>query len=134
MLNAGVLSFDASDRVKALSVADYPAPYFNGGTPASLLQELVCAPVQAGYSAVAWINGLPYTSGGALVTDSVGAIVEHVGGVPLTAVGVAGSQDQAVAYWCQGMPFDTTGRIASTSFGAIINLSPFSTAFSEAFQ
>jgi hypothetical protein len=131
MLNAGVLSFDAAGRVKALSVADFPAPFFNGGTPASTLKELVVAPVGSGYTPAVWVGGLPYTVEGALVTDPVGAIIAHVGAVPLTANGVAASTDQTVAYWSQGIPFDANGRIAGTPPGIIINLHAFDSGFDQ---
>lgn len=131
MLNAGVLSFDAAGRIRVLSVADFPAPNFNGGTPSSQLRELVVGPSASGYTPAVWVGGLPYTVEGALVTDKVGAIIAHVGAVPLTANGVAGSEDQTVAYWEQGMPFDAAGRLAGTPPGIIINLHAFDSGFDQ---
>lgn len=131
MLNAGVLSFGTDGRVKTLLVSSYPEPFFNGGTPASLLGELVIAPYQSGYEGLFKLGGLPYTVEGALLTDTIGVISGHVGAVPITVNGaVALSAAPGIAYWEQGIPFSADGRIATVP-STIVNLHAFDSSFAQ---
>lgn len=133
MLNAGVLAFDATGRIKALSIADFPAPHFNGGTPAGDIGSLVVAPYTSGYNPEVYVAGLPYTAQGGLVIDVVGAIVAHVAGLPVTAVGLAASTDNPVR-WVAGIPIGASGRVCIAAATPPVNLSGFSNGFSGGFK
>tara|TARA_R110000868_G_scaffold197709_2_gene443957 strand:- start:55 stop:456 length:402 start_codon:yes stop_codon:yes gene_type:complete len=129
MLNGRILGYDAGGRVKNLPVASFPAPYFNGGTPASTLQELVTTTV----APVVYRNALGYDNAGAVCIDTVGAIASYVnGGLPVTAAGrLAVSVNAAVTRGFNGLPFDAAGRLALATAGSLVNLHAFTSAFNQ---
>jgi hypothetical protein len=132
-MNSGVLAFDAAGKIKAISIADFPAPHFNGGTPTGDIGSLVVAGYASGYTAAARIGGLPYSALGGLVTDALGAIVARAGGIPLTANGVA-VEDAAPVTWVAGIPISANGKVCLAAAAPPVDLSPFSTGFSVGFQ
>jgi len=110
-MNSGVLAFDGTGRIKALSVADFPLPKFNGGTPTGELGSLVVGAFASGYTAEAWVGGLPYTFSGALVVDFFGSIAHHVAGIPMTANGVAVDAGDAISWAPGGLPLSVIGKL-----------------------
>lgn len=128
-MNSSLLEFNAAGRPKTLDVAAYPQPYFNGGTPASLLRELVIAPngVPARF-----IAGVGYTERGAICTDAAGAIVDYVGGLPITAAGrLAVALDGVIQHYNGGWPFTVANRLVLATPGGFLNLHGFNTGYSQ---
>lgn len=131
---ASLLARDASNRVKTLLVASYPNPSFNGGTPASLLQELVIN-TGAAIGTPVFKGGIAYepVSGAVLVSDAGTPATWH-GGLPVDAAGrLVVAINGTVARYNAGIPFDANGRVVLATPGSIVNLSAFSSAFSSAF-
>lgn len=132
-MNTALLRFDVNGRIEELSVADWPLPFFNGGTPTGELGSLVGAAFASGYEAAVWVAGLPYTATGALVVDFFGAITHYVAGVPMTVNGVACDAGNPVAYAPGGIPISPVGKVC-LGVTDPVNISAFSGAFvGEAF-
>lgn len=134
MLNASLLWFDSSGRIKALALADFPAPRFNGGTPAADLGNLVGT--EAGTQFV-FHNGLKYTNpeGGIAVANG-GTIANHSqGGMPVDADGnLCVEYNGLPVSHIAGIPITATGRVAVAIPAPPINLSGFSNGFSNGFK
>lgn len=132
MLNAGVLAFDSSGRIKSIS----PPPSkvnFNGGTPTGELGSLVVADLGAGPN---YNGGLRYSDDGSLSVSNGGVIAGYVqGGLPVDLTGhLVVTYDGLPASWLAGIPFTSGGRVAVALPVAPTNFFAFSNAFSTAFD
>jgi hypothetical protein len=130
-VNAGVLLFDAAGRITTLDVADFPSPYFNGGTPTGALGSLVIA--ENGIPA-AFLDGIGYTEEGAVCVTIGGGDTEYTGGLPVEPDGLLlVSFDQAVASWVAGIPLDAAGKVCLASPVPPFDLSGFDSGFDGGF-
>lgn len=128
MLNAGVLAFDAQGRIATIQASTIPRFFFNGGTPTGTLGALVVAPQISGFNPEVWLGGFPYTNADGIVIDSLNAITDHVGGLPLTELGLAVEIDALPVRHVTGIPISATGRVC------VYNATPLTLkAFSDAF-
>jgi len=129
MLNSQPIARDAGGRLKNIAVVSFPAPYFNGGTPLSSLQELVTATG----APTKFNGGLGYLDSGALCIDGSGAIAGYTpGGLPVTAAGLlCVSVNQAVATWNAGIPFGAGGRVSLATASGFLNLHAFDSGFDQ---
>jgi hypothetical protein len=105
MLNNGVLSFDATGRVR--TTASLPTD-FNGGTPVNqgLLSFANGVPNR-------FVGGLGYLPDGALAATIVGDPVYFVGGVGTDDVGmVIMDAGNPIVRYTNGLPFTAEGKLA----------------------
>jgi len=130
MLNASMLLYDATGRIRNANGAIYPPTDFNGGTPT--VQGLLAVSSSA---AQAYNNGLPYRDSGALSASGSAASSSAPGGIPLTVSGlVAYDTVSAIAYWHCGLPFTSTGRLCFATAEAPASFKGFSNGFSSGFN
>ena len=129
MLNSQPIARDAGGRLSNLPIASFPSPYFNGGTPLSILQELVTATG----APTRFVGGMGYLDSGALCIDGAGAIAGYTpGGLPVTAAGLlCVSVNQAVATWNAGIPLGAGGRVSLATASGFLNLHGFDSGFDQ---
>jgi hypothetical protein len=106
MLNAGVLRFDASGRIRWTTALPLD---FNGGTPTNngLLAGNNAIPTR-------FVAGLGYVVGDGLAAFN-SAPVNWVGGIPLNANGqvcVDATGSAVVASYVSGLPLTADGKLA----------------------
>lgn len=128
MLNVGVLKLDAQGRISTLLASSVPRFFFNGGTPTGTLGALIAAPQVSGYNPEVWLGGFPYTHANGIVIDGQNAIVNHVGGLPLTQYGLATELDALPVRHVSGIPISANGRVCIYT-DTPLTLKAFSTAF-----
>jgi hypothetical protein len=128
MLNAGVLKYDATGRIRNTTAAPTERNAAVGCVQ-GLLSQAAASPVNIA-------NGMGFTATGALAIDTAGAITHHAqGALPMTAASrLAVAVNGTVAYREAGLPFSSTGRLALATAEAPVLLDAFSNGFSSGFQ
>jgi hypothetical protein len=108
MLNAGVLLFDASGRIRQTTSASTDG---NGGTPT--VQGLLSA---GNVTIETYWNGLPFFGNGqgTVCGESLGVIVAYApGGIPINTLGMVKADPiEPIAYWNAGLPYTAAGALA----------------------
>lgn len=133
-LTAGVWSQrDAQGSITPVLFTDIPVAdrRFNGGTPADITGKALIAPFASGYNVEVSRGGIGYHSSGAVVTDLIGPVVAHVGGVPITDVGALAIEVAAPVSYVAGIPMAASGRVAFGPTVAPTNLHAFDSGFDQ---
>jgi hypothetical protein len=130
MLNAGVLRFDATGRIRQTASSSTDG---NGGTPT--IQGLLSAgnvAIEAGW------NGLPYFNSGQgiLCGQGIGTTVSFApGGIPMNSAGmVEVDAVGAIAYWNAGLPYTAAHRLAVALPESPVAASAFDNGFDSGFH
>lgn len=115
-LVASLLRKDAAGRVVTLSSLQFPAPNFNGGTPAGSLGEMVVLLNVAPPPGSPVLGGLIYTAEGVLHTTTASVAGYVQGGLPVDVSGslsIDVSGTAPIVSYNAGLPFTAEGRLST---------------------